>query len=92
MAKKIIKEGIVPKYMGKCPLCGTEFTFEHQDIKSKTEMRIAENPNINIISSCDPFVKIDFVTCPKCYTPIKMDNPGIKRVYDQIEGETKENI
>lgn len=90
MAKKIIKEGIVPKYMGKCPLCGTEFIFEHQDIESKMEMKI--NSNVNIISSYDPFVKKDFVTCPKCYTPINMNNPGIKRVHDQIEGEIKENM
>lgn len=82
MVKKIVKEGIVPRYMGKCPLCGTEFTFEHTDIESKTEMKIAENRNINMITSCDPFVKVNFVTCPKCYTPIDMGSPGINRLYD----------
>lgn len=43
-------------------------------------MKIAENRNINMIS--DPFVKVNFVTCPKCYTPIDRGSPGINRLYD----------
>lgn len=84
MAKKIIKEGTVPKYIVKCPLCGTEFTFEHSDIESKTEMKTVLENNLNTISAAqyDPFTKIDFVTCPKCHIPINFNSSEIKRIYD----------